>query len=70
MDDANGLPVSLCATPARWMSCFVKEEDIVDTATVLKLGKTQIFGSAECRSNSGKLLTYHTISYARFTNNK
>jgi uncharacterized protein (TIGR00369 family) len=42
-----------------------KEEDIVGSATVLKLGRTQIFGSAECRSNSGKLLTYHTISYAR-----
>ena len=42
-----------------------KEEDIIGSATVLKLGKTQIFGSAECRTISGKLLTYHTISYAR-----
>jgi acyl-coenzyme A thioesterase PaaI-like protein len=42
-----------------------KEEDVIGHATVLKLGKTQIFGTAECRTNSGKLLTYHTISYAR-----
>ena len=47
-----------------------KEEDIIGSATVLKLGKTQIFGVAECRNNSGKLLTYHTISYARLTENK
>ena len=47
-----------------------KEEDIIGTATVLKLGKTQIFGTAECRTISGKLLTYHTISYARLTENK
>jgi uncharacterized protein (TIGR00369 family) len=47
-----------------------KEEDIIGSATVLKLGRTQIFGSAECRSISGKLLTYHTISYARIAEQK
>ncbi len=33
----------------------------------MKLGRTQIFGVAECRTIAGKLLTYHTISYARVT---
>ncbi len=47
-----------------------KEEDIIGSATVLKIGKTQIFGTAECRTNSGKLLTYHTISYARIAEKK
>ncbi len=47
-----------------------KEEDIIGHATVLKLGKTQIFGTAECRTNNGKLLTYHTISYARIAEQK
>ncbi len=47
-----------------------KEEDIIGSATVLKLGKTQIFGTAECRTNNGKLLTYHTISYARIAGKK
>ena len=47
-----------------------KEEAIIGSATVLKLGKTQIFGSAECRTVSGKLLTYHTISYARIAEKK
>ena len=41
-----------------------KEQDIIGTATVLKLGRSQIFGKAECRTVDGKLLTYHTISYA------
>ena len=47
-----------------------KEEEIIGSATILKLGKTQIFGTAECRTNSGKLLTYHTISYARISEKK
>jgi uncharacterized protein (TIGR00369 family) len=47
-----------------------KEEDVIGHATVLKLGKTQIFGTAECRTNSGKLLTYHTITYARIAEQK
>jgi uncharacterized protein (TIGR00369 family) len=47
-----------------------KEQDIVGTATVLKLGRSQIFGKAECRTVDGKLLTYHTISYARIAEKK
>lgn len=47
-----------------------KEEEIIGSATILKLGKTRIFGTAECRTNSGKLLTYHTISYARISEKK
>lgn len=47
-----------------------KEEAIIGSATVIKFGRTQIFGVAECRSIDGKLLTHHTISYARVTERK
>lgn len=47
-----------------------KEEDVIGSASVLKIGRTQIFGVAECRGNSGKLLTYHTITYTRVTKHK
>lgn len=42
-----------------------KDEDARCTARVLKLGKTLIYGTAECSSVTGKLLTHHTISYIR-----
>jgi len=42
-----------------------KEEDVHCTARVLKLGKTLIYGVAECRGLTGKLLTHHTITYIR-----
>jgi uncharacterized protein (TIGR00369 family) len=42
-----------------------KEEDARCTARVLKLGKTLIYGVAECCSLTGKLLTYHTVTYIR-----
>ena len=42
-----------------------KEETIVASARVLKLGRSQIFGVAECRSLSGELLTHHTLTYAK-----
>jgi uncharacterized protein (TIGR00369 family) len=43
----------------------VKEKDARCTAKVLKLGKTLIYGVAECRSMTDSLLTYHTIRYIR-----
>jgi len=42
-----------------------KEEDARCTAKVLKLGKTLVYGVAECRTVTGKLLTHHTITYIR-----
>jgi uncharacterized protein (TIGR00369 family) len=42
-----------------------KREDVQCTAKVLKLGKSLIYGVAECSNNAGKLLTHHTITYLR-----
>jgi uncharacterized protein (TIGR00369 family) len=42
-----------------------KEEDARCTAKVLRLGKTLIYGVAECRNVPGSLLTHHTITYIR-----
>ncbi|HYL98706.1 MAG TPA: PaaI family thioesterase [Blastocatellia bacterium] len=42
-----------------------KQEQLVCSATVLKLGKTLIYGTSDCRNAAGELLTHHTITYAR-----
>jgi uncharacterized protein (TIGR00369 family) len=42
-----------------------KQQDVKCTANILKLGKNLIYGVAECRNNSDKLLTHHTITYIR-----
>ena len=42
-----------------------KNEAVLSTAKILRLGKRRIFGTAECRSASGKLFTHHTLSYSR-----
>ena len=39
--------------------------DVTCTATVLRLGKRLIYGTAECRDPSGVLLTHHTLTYIR-----
>ena len=39
--------------------------DIKCTAKVLKLGKSLIYGTAECNDMGGRLLTHHTITYIR-----
>ena len=44
-----------------------KQEDVLCSARVLKLGKKLIYGVAECSSNGDKLLTHHTITYARIS---
>lgn len=44
-----------------------RQEEIVAKARVLKLGKNQIFGVAECRTLDGKLLTHHTLTYVKVT---
>jgi uncharacterized protein (TIGR00369 family) len=42
-----------------------REEDVLCTARVLKFGRRLVYGTAECRNESGKLLTHHSITYAR-----
>jgi uncharacterized protein (TIGR00369 family) len=42
-----------------------RREDVMCGAKVLKLGKTLIYGVAECRTAGGKLLAHHTVTYAR-----
>jgi len=42
-----------------------KQEDVKCTANVLKLGKSLIYGVAECSNEADKLLTHHTITYIR-----
>jgi uncharacterized protein (TIGR00369 family) len=40
-------------------------EDFRCTARVMKLGKRIVYGTAECATHAGKLLTHHTITYIR-----
>jgi uncharacterized protein (TIGR00369 family) len=42
-----------------------KQEDIKCNAKILKLGKSLIYGVAECNNMSGTLLTHHTITYIK-----
>jgi uncharacterized protein (TIGR00369 family) len=42
-----------------------KQEDVKCKAHILKLGRTLIYGVAECSNNADKLLTHHTITYVR-----
>jgi uncharacterized protein (TIGR00369 family) len=42
-----------------------RREDVKCTAKILKLGKSLIYGVAECNNMAGSLLTHHTITYIR-----
>jgi uncharacterized protein (TIGR00369 family) len=42
-----------------------RQEDVKCTAKILKLGKSLIYGVAECNNMAGRLLTHHTITYIR-----
>jgi uncharacterized protein (TIGR00369 family) len=42
-----------------------RREDFYCSARILKLGRRLIFGAAECVSLDGRLLTHHTVTYAR-----
>ena len=42
-----------------------KREDVICTAKVMRLGRRQIYGIAECRNDQGKLIAHHTINYIR-----
>jgi len=45
----------------------VRREDFLCTARVIKIGRRLIHGTAECVTLGGRLVTYHTITYARPT---
>lgn len=42
-----------------------RQEDFQCTAKILKLGTRLIYGTAECVTGGGKLLTHHTMTYIR-----
>jgi uncharacterized protein (TIGR00369 family) len=42
-----------------------RQEDLTCTARIMKLGKSLIYGVAECRNMADKLLTHHTVTYIR-----
>jgi uncharacterized protein (TIGR00369 family) len=42
-----------------------KQEDVKCKAHILKLGRTLIYGVAECSNKADNLLTHHTITYVR-----
>lgn len=42
-----------------------RNTDVLCLATVLKLGRRLIYGTAECRDSAGTLLTHHTLTYIR-----
>ena len=42
-----------------------RQEDFQCTAKILKLGTRLVYGTAECVTSGGKLLTHHTMTYIR-----
>lgn len=48
-----------------FVAALVGAEDFRCTATVLKSGSRLVFGTADCRSLAGELLTHHTMTYIR-----
>ncbi len=42
-----------------------REEDVICTAKVLKLGKKTVYGTAECSNGNTDLLTHHVLSSTR-----
>ena len=48
-----------------FVSALVGAEEFRCTATVMKSGSRLIFGTADCYSQDGRLLTHHTMTYIR-----
>lgn len=42
-----------------------RKEDVFCTAKVLKLGRTLVYGVAECTTGTGRLVSHHTVTYIR-----
>jgi uncharacterized protein (TIGR00369 family) len=59
---------NVMAVTAEMTTAFLgsaREEEIICSATVLKFGKRLIYGTSACRALDGRLLTHHTMTYAR-----
>jgi len=41
-----------------------RAEDVLCSATVLKMGRRTAYGTAECRSDASGLLAHHVLTYA------
>ncbi len=41
-----------------------RAEDVLCSATLLKIGRRTAYGTAECRSDASGLLAHHVLSYA------
>jgi acyl-coenzyme A thioesterase PaaI-like protein len=48
-----------------FVSSLVGIQDFRCSATVMKSGSLLVFGTADCRSLEGRLLTHHTMTYIR-----
>ena len=48
-----------------FVSALVGAHDFRCIANILKSGKRLLFGTAECRTIDGRLLTHHTMTYFR-----
>jgi len=59
---------NVMAVTAEMTTAFLgsaRAEEIGCSATVLKFGKRLVYGTAACRAMDGRLLTHHTMTYAR-----
>lgn len=65
--------MTLRGTDERWVTSDMKtaflrgaiEEDILCTALVLKPGKRNIYGTAECHGASSGLVSHHVLTYTK-----
>ena len=48
-----------------FLAALAGAQDFRCTATVLKSGSRLIYGTADCRDLTGRLLTHHTLTYIR-----
>ena len=64
--------MTLRGTSEHWVTTDMKtaflrsarEEDVLCSATILKIGRKTAYGSAECNSSASGLLAHHVLSYA------
>lgn len=65
--------MTLRGTAEHWVTSDMKtaflrsgrEQDVVCTAKVLKLGQKSAYGTAECATDDARLLAHHVITYVR-----
>ena len=62
------LGISDRSVTAKMTTAFLnaaRQEDFACAAKILKLGTRLVYGTAECVTGGGKLLTHHTMTYIR-----